>query len=178
MTVPQSEPGRGITFFFFLSLLCPFAEEEGADEDSSGSESYLDLPKQVSARTTRKILMLLCDESVRLGAWREALQLSALASRMPPWMTVGGPEVAWRQEWACPEDGAVVGGPLLSGLHGVAEKLSCSRAGLAGQGVLPSWVSKAGPCQQGTPANSFFKKMLKYAHLQEKGSQSCPLASV
>ncbi|OWK10023.1 DRC1 [Cervus elaphus hippelaphus] len=39
------------------------AEEEGADEDSSGSESYLDLPKQVSAITTRKILMLLCDES-------------------------------------------------------------------------------------------------------------------
>uniref|UniRef100_A0A8C2S3G8 Dynein regulatory complex protein 1 n=1 Tax=Capra hircus TaxID=9925 RepID=A0A8C2S3G8_CAPHI len=39
------------------------AEEEGADQDSSESESYLDLPKQVSARTTRKILMLLCDES-------------------------------------------------------------------------------------------------------------------
>nr|ABH06342.1 hypothetical protein LOC92749 [Bos taurus] len=39
------------------------AEKEGADEDSSESETYLDLPKQVSARTTRKILMLLCDES-------------------------------------------------------------------------------------------------------------------
>ncbi|XP_020769502.2 dynein regulatory complex protein 1 isoform X1 [Odocoileus virginianus] len=39
------------------------AEEDGAEEDSSASESYLDLPKQVSARTTRKILMLLCDES-------------------------------------------------------------------------------------------------------------------
>ncbi|KAI4587447.1 hypothetical protein MJG53_005234 [Ovis ammon polii x Ovis aries] len=39
------------------------AEEERADQDSSESESYLDLPKQVSARTTRKILMLLCDES-------------------------------------------------------------------------------------------------------------------
>ncbi|XP_015097023.2 dynein regulatory complex protein 1 [Vicugna pacos] len=37
------------------------AEEEGAEE--SESESYLDLPKQVSAKTTRKILMLLCDES-------------------------------------------------------------------------------------------------------------------
>lgn len=76
------------------------------------------------------------------------------------------------------QDGAVVGGPLPSGLHGVAEKLSCSRAGLAGQGVLPLWVSKVGSCQQGTPANSFFKKMLKYAHLQAKGSQSCPLASI
>ncbi|XP_040080390.1 dynein regulatory complex protein 1 [Oryx dammah] len=39
------------------------AEKEGADQDSSESASYLDLPKQVSARTTRKILMLLCDES-------------------------------------------------------------------------------------------------------------------
>uniref|UniRef100_A0A8C6D4B7 Dynein regulatory complex protein 1 C-terminal domain-containing protein n=1 Tax=Moschus moschiferus TaxID=68415 RepID=A0A8C6D4B7_MOSMO len=39
------------------------AGEEGADEDNLESESYLDLPKQVSARTTRKILMLLCDES-------------------------------------------------------------------------------------------------------------------
>lgn len=28
-------------------------------------ESYLDLPKRVSVTTTRKILMLLCDESVR-----------------------------------------------------------------------------------------------------------------
>ncbi|XP_010989511.2 dynein regulatory complex protein 1 isoform X1 [Camelus dromedarius] len=37
------------------------AEEEGTEE--SESESYLDLPKQVSAKTTRKILMLLCDES-------------------------------------------------------------------------------------------------------------------
>lgn len=129
MTVPQSEPGRGITFFFFLSLLCPFAEEEGADEDSSGSESYLDLLKQVSARTTRKILMLLCDESVRLGAWWEALQLSALASRMPPWMTLGGPGVAWRQEWACPEDGAVAGGPSCLGFTGLQR--SCHAPQLA-----------------------------------------------
>jgi hypothetical protein len=29
------------------------------------AESYLDLPKQVSAKTTKKILTLLCDESVR-----------------------------------------------------------------------------------------------------------------
>ncbi|XP_004582710.2 dynein regulatory complex protein 1 [Ochotona princeps] len=35
------------------------AEEEGTEE----MESYLDLPKQISAKTTRKILMLLCDES-------------------------------------------------------------------------------------------------------------------
>ncbi|XP_036729912.1 dynein regulatory complex protein 1 isoform X1 [Balaenoptera musculus] len=39
------------------------AEEEGAEEAASEPESYLDLPKQVSAKTTRKILMLLCDES-------------------------------------------------------------------------------------------------------------------
>ncbi|KAM7078267.1 dynein regulatory complex protein 1 [Molossus nigricans] len=38
-------------------------EEERAGEASSEPESYLDLPKQVSADTTRKILMLLCDES-------------------------------------------------------------------------------------------------------------------
>ncbi|XP_066864042.1 dynein regulatory complex protein 1 [Kogia breviceps] len=39
------------------------AEEEGAEEPASEPESYLDLPKQVSVKTTRKILMLLCDES-------------------------------------------------------------------------------------------------------------------
>ncbi|KAJ8796243.1 hypothetical protein J1605_018040 [Eschrichtius robustus] len=39
------------------------AEEEGAEQAASEPESYLDLPKQVSAKTTRKILMLLCDES-------------------------------------------------------------------------------------------------------------------
>ncbi|XP_007470864.1 PREDICTED: dynein regulatory complex protein 1 isoform X2 [Lipotes vexillifer] len=39
------------------------AEEEGAEEAASEPGSYLDLPKQVSAKTTRKILMLLCDES-------------------------------------------------------------------------------------------------------------------
>ncbi|XP_028352767.1 dynein regulatory complex protein 1 [Physeter macrocephalus] len=39
------------------------AEEEGAEEAASEPESYLDLPKQVSVKTTRKILMLLCDES-------------------------------------------------------------------------------------------------------------------
>ncbi|XP_004377746.1 dynein regulatory complex protein 1 [Trichechus manatus latirostris] len=38
-------------------------EEEGSEETMSELESYLDLPKQVSAKTTRKILMLLCDES-------------------------------------------------------------------------------------------------------------------
>lgn len=31
----------------------------------SEDESYMDLPNQVSAKTTKKILMLLCDESVR-----------------------------------------------------------------------------------------------------------------
>ncbi|XP_046517835.1 dynein regulatory complex protein 1 isoform X2 [Equus quagga] len=39
------------------------AEEEGAEEGASEPESYLDPPKKVSAKTTRKILMLLCDES-------------------------------------------------------------------------------------------------------------------
>uniref|UniRef100_A0A8C3WEN3 Dynein regulatory complex protein 1 n=1 Tax=Catagonus wagneri TaxID=51154 RepID=A0A8C3WEN3_9CETA len=39
------------------------AEEEKAEEAASESESYLELPKQVSAKTTRKILMLLCDEA-------------------------------------------------------------------------------------------------------------------
>ncbi|XP_007937099.1 dynein regulatory complex protein 1 [Orycteropus afer afer] len=38
-------------------------EEEGSEDNASEPESYLDLPKQVSAKTTRKILMLLCDES-------------------------------------------------------------------------------------------------------------------
>nr|XP_023406286.1 dynein regulatory complex protein 1 [Loxodonta africana] len=38
-------------------------EEEGSEETMSEPESYLDLPKQVSAKTTRKVLMLLCDES-------------------------------------------------------------------------------------------------------------------
>ncbi|XP_048660911.1 dynein regulatory complex protein 1 [Marmota marmota marmota] len=38
------------------------ADEDGLEENASES-SYLDLPKQVSAKTTRKILMLLCDES-------------------------------------------------------------------------------------------------------------------
>ncbi|XP_006880766.1 PREDICTED: dynein regulatory complex protein 1 [Elephantulus edwardii] len=39
------------------------AEEEGSEENVTELQSYLDLPKQVSAKTTRKILMLLCDES-------------------------------------------------------------------------------------------------------------------
>ncbi|XP_015990616.1 dynein regulatory complex protein 1 isoform X1 [Rousettus aegyptiacus] len=38
-------------------------EEEWAEETASEPESYLDLPKQISAKTTRRILMLLCDES-------------------------------------------------------------------------------------------------------------------
>ncbi|KAG8522450.1 Dynein regulatory complex protein 1 [Galemys pyrenaicus] len=37
--------------------------EEGTEEGTSEAESYLDLPKQVSEKTTRKLLMLLCDES-------------------------------------------------------------------------------------------------------------------
>ncbi|XP_077008462.1 dynein regulatory complex protein 1 isoform X2 [Tamandua tetradactyla] len=38
-------------------------EEEGAGETASEQESYLDLPQRVSAKTTKQILMLLCDES-------------------------------------------------------------------------------------------------------------------
>ncbi|XP_066234800.1 dynein regulatory complex protein 1 isoform X1 [Saccopteryx leptura] len=38
-------------------------EDDGAEEAGLEPESYLDLPNQVSAKTTRKILMLLCDES-------------------------------------------------------------------------------------------------------------------
>ncbi|XP_038176524.1 dynein regulatory complex protein 1 [Arvicola amphibius] len=38
-------------------------EEDGTEDAMSEDESYLDLPKQVSAKTTKRILMLLCDES-------------------------------------------------------------------------------------------------------------------
>ncbi|XP_017401025.1 dynein regulatory complex protein 1 isoform X1 [Cebus imitator] len=38
-------------------------EEEEAEEAASESESYLDLPKQISEETTKRILTLLCDES-------------------------------------------------------------------------------------------------------------------
>uniref|UniRef100_H0WS42 Dynein regulatory complex protein 1 n=1 Tax=Otolemur garnettii TaxID=30611 RepID=H0WS42_OTOGA len=37
--------------------------EDEVEEAASDLASYLDLPKQVSAKTTKKILMLLCDES-------------------------------------------------------------------------------------------------------------------
>ncbi|XP_052042176.1 dynein regulatory complex protein 1 [Apodemus sylvaticus] len=38
-------------------------EDEGTEAAGSEDESYMDLPNQVSAKTTKKILMLLCDES-------------------------------------------------------------------------------------------------------------------
>ncbi|XP_064220332.1 dynein regulatory complex protein 1 isoform X1 [Aotus nancymaae] len=38
-------------------------EEEEAEETASESESYLELPKQISEKTAKRILMLLCDES-------------------------------------------------------------------------------------------------------------------
>uniref|UniRef100_A0A2K6E7I2 Dynein regulatory complex protein 1 n=1 Tax=Macaca nemestrina TaxID=9545 RepID=A0A2K6E7I2_MACNE len=38
-------------------------EEEEAEGAASEPESYLDLPKQISEKTTKKILMVLCDES-------------------------------------------------------------------------------------------------------------------
>ncbi|KAI5125257.1 Dynein Regulatory Complex Protein 1 [Manis pentadactyla] len=37
--------------------------EEGMEETATEAEAYLELPKQVSAKTTGKILRLLCDES-------------------------------------------------------------------------------------------------------------------
>lgn len=46
-----------------LEELLMQTEEEGAEETTSDPASYLDLPKQISAKTTRQILMLLCDES-------------------------------------------------------------------------------------------------------------------
>lgn len=46
-----------------LEELLMQTEEEGAEETTSDPVSYLDLPKQISAKTTRQILMLLCDES-------------------------------------------------------------------------------------------------------------------
>lgn len=56
---------------FFCSslsyLLAPSAEEESMEETASEAEAYLELPKQVSAKTTGKILRLLCNESVRPG---------------------------------------------------------------------------------------------------------------
>lgn len=65
----------------FLSLTHLLVEEDGTEEAMSEDESYLDLPEQVSAKTTKRILMLLCDESVR------------------PWAPA-----AWSQAWqACPE---------------------------------------------------------------------------
>ncbi|KAM4866670.1 dynein regulatory complex protein 1 [Thomomys bottae] len=38
-------------------------EDEGGDESASDVETYMDLPKQISPQTTRKILTLLCDEA-------------------------------------------------------------------------------------------------------------------
>lgn len=69
--VAQSQQNQArISLFSCFSLLsAPSADEEGTEEAASEAESYLDLPKQISPRTTRKILMLLCDESVRLATW-------------------------------------------------------------------------------------------------------------
>nr|XP_038968411.1 dynein regulatory complex protein 1 isoform X1 [Rattus norvegicus] len=39
------------------------SEDEGTETAMSEDESYMDLPNQVSAKTTKKILVLLCDES-------------------------------------------------------------------------------------------------------------------
>lgn len=66
-------------------------------------ESYLDLPKQISAKTTRKILMLLCDESVRLGQgcfwgprWARPGLGSAVGSASPDHAPGSRPE---QQHW-------------------------------------------------------------------------------
>ncbi|EHB18910.1 hypothetical protein GW7_17036, partial [Heterocephalus glaber] len=62
--------------FWFLNNVGPISQQpqksatqiveevlRQTEEASSHPESYLDLPKQISAKTTKKILMLLCDES-------------------------------------------------------------------------------------------------------------------
>uniref|UniRef100_A0A673UBK5 Dynein regulatory complex protein 1 n=1 Tax=Suricata suricatta TaxID=37032 RepID=A0A673UBK5_SURSU len=57
----SQQPQRSATQILEEVLLQ--TEEEGTEEAASEAESYLDLPKQISMKTTRKILMLLCDES-------------------------------------------------------------------------------------------------------------------
>lgn len=51
--------------FLLPSLSLSHSAEEEEKEGTLAVDSYLELPKQVSPRTTKKILMLLCDESVR-----------------------------------------------------------------------------------------------------------------
>lgn len=95
-----SESARSRNLLLFLSLSPPpdlSAEEEEAEEAASEPESYLDLPKQISEKTTKKILMLLCDESVRPGgAAAEALAGGAASEAS------AGPVLAWSQERAGP----------------------------------------------------------------------------
>ncbi|KAK2509640.1 hypothetical protein MC885_012645, partial [Smutsia gigantea] len=62
----QNQQGQEMISFFCPSLsylLAPSADEEGMEETALEAEAYLELPKQVSAKTTGKILRLLCDES-------------------------------------------------------------------------------------------------------------------
>lgn len=61
-TRPRNEP---LSLPLSLFSPRPSAEEEWSEDTDQELESYLDLPGQVSANTTRKILMLLCDETVR-----------------------------------------------------------------------------------------------------------------
>lgn len=63
----ESARSRNLLFLSLSPPADPSAEEEEAEEAASEPESYLDLPKQISEKTTKKILMLLCDESVRPG---------------------------------------------------------------------------------------------------------------
>ncbi|KAF6103075.1 dynein regulatory complex subunit 1 [Phyllostomus discolor] len=60
---PISQRQRKSATRILEEVLMQTEEEEEEEEASEASESYLDLPKRVSAKTTRKILMLLCDES-------------------------------------------------------------------------------------------------------------------
>lgn len=118
------------SFSFFPSFHDLSAEEEEEEEAALHPESYLDLPKQISAKTTKKILMLLCDESVRhfLGAFLRFL----LDLMRHPGHSGRGPE-----EWGW-------GQPALGGQ--VTDRL-CLCAGPAGNGSSPWGTAPVGVVQ-------------------------------
>ncbi|XP_005400483.1 PREDICTED: dynein regulatory complex protein 1 isoform X1 [Chinchilla lanigera] len=60
---PISQPLQKSATQIVEEVLRQTEEEEEEEEAVSNPKSYLDLPKQISAKTTKKILMLLCDES-------------------------------------------------------------------------------------------------------------------
>ncbi|OBS70944.1 hypothetical protein A6R68_00540 [Neotoma lepida] len=60
---PISQQQRKSVTQILEELLLQTEEDTMLEDYNDEEESYMDLPKQVSAETTRKILMLLCDES-------------------------------------------------------------------------------------------------------------------